>query len=418
MYSTLFIRFITFFTLITIISVSADKVKCPPINSTESDVAQKRYIVFVSNDEVHYKWLKDCYNRPVQSIKTKKQPVDKHSILDISIKGKFLAYITWYYPEFAEKHLKGRPEIISVEEDSPVKLLKSSKFVTVQNNPPLNLDRIDQVNFPLNNKYIFPSSAGSCATVYVVDTGVLVTHEEFEGRASHLGSFCSGCVDTDDNGHGTHVAAIIGGKTFGVAKKVKIFSVKVFDYRGSGSFADVIAGLSFVLADVMSRNNKNNAIINMSLGGGINQALNDMVKILTDEGIHVVVAAGNDASNASNTSPASVLSAITVGATEDVSNSITDFSNFGECLDIFAPGRNIKSAGIQSNTDTAVFSGTSQATSHVAGTVALIMSKCGNQKPDKMVTTLIKISTKNILFNTFGSPNNFLRIPYGNKYKC
>ncbi|RHZ89537.1 hypothetical protein Glove_13g280 [Diversispora epigaea] len=415
MYSILFIRFITFFTLITIISVSANTVKCPPINSTKSGDTQKRYIVFVSNDKVHYKWLKDCYNRHVQSMKTKKIPVDKHSILDISIKGKFLAYTTWYYPVFAAKYLQKRAEIVSVEEDTSAKYFKSSKSVTVQNNPPFNLDRIDQADFPLNNKYIFPSSAGSCATVYVVDTGVLVTHEEFEGRASHLGSFCVGCADTDDNGHGTHVAAIIGGKTFGVAKKVKVFGVKVLDASGAGSIADVIAGLSFILSDVMSRKNKNNAIINMSLGGGKNKAINKVVKILTDEGIHVVVAAGNDASNANNTSPASALSAITVGATEDVSNDITNFSNFGECLDIFAPGRNIRSAGILSNTDTAVFSGTSQATPHVAGTVALIISKFGNQKPNKMVKTLIKFSTKNIIPNTFGSPNNFLRIPYGNK---
>ncbi|CAG8438819.1 6676_t:CDS:2 [Diversispora eburnea] len=404
MQSSLFIKFITFFTLITIISVSAAPIKCPPINSTAPDAKQERYIVFLSNNKDHYKWLKECYNRPVQSIKTTKKAVDKNSILDISIEGKFYAYSTWYYPEFAEKHIKERPETTLVEKDSPVKI------ATVQSNPPFNLDRIDQANFPLNNKYDFPSSAGSKATVYVIDTGVLVTHEEFEGRASHLGTFCDGCPDTDDHGHGSHVSGIIGGKTYGVAKNVNIVGVKVLDSQGSGSLADIISSFSSVLDDVISK--KNNAIVNMSLGSRISKAFNEAVKkILTDNGIHVIVAAGNENSNACSASPASELSAITVGATEDKSNYVAGFSNFGKCVDIFAPGVNILSVGIKSNTDTKIYSGTSQATPHVAGTVALIISKSGNQKPDEMVKTLVEFSTKNILLNIKGSPNNFLRIP-------
>ncbi|CAG8438810.1 6675_t:CDS:2 [Diversispora eburnea] len=415
MQSSLFINFITFFILITIISVSAGPIKCPPINSTASNSTQKRYVVFLSNDKTHYKWLKECYNRTVQSIKTTKIPVDKNSILDISIKGKFYAYSTWYYPEFAKKYLSERPETILVEKDLRVKINQcpkkneSSTNLTVQTNPTFNLDRIDQANFPLNKKYIFPSSAGSNAIVYVVDTGVLVTHKEFEGRASFLGAFCVGCPDTDDNGHGSHVSGIVGGKTFGVAKKVKIVGVKALDSKGQGTNADIINALIFVLIDAMEK--KNNAIINLSIGGQRSEALNKVIKLLTDNGIHVVVAAGNEASDACLTSPASELSAITVGATEVKTNDITNFSNFGKCLDIFAPGRNITSVGIQSNTSIATFSGTSQATPHVAGTVALIISKFGNQKPDEMIKTLVKFSTKNLISNTKGSPNNFLRIP-------
>ncbi|RHZ66094.1 hypothetical protein Glove_309g37 [Diversispora epigaea] len=405
MYSSLFIKFITFFILITITSVSSGPVKCPPIDSTEYSAAQERYIVFLSNDKDHYKWLKKCYNRPVQNIKITKKSVDvdKNSILDISIEGKFYAYITWYYPEFAEKYISERPETILVEKDSPVKI------ATVQKNPTPNLDRIDQADFPLNNEYVFPSSAGSDATVYVIDTGVMITHEEFEGRASFLGVFCAGCPDTDDNGHGSHVSGIIGGKTYGVAKNVNIVGVKVLNSKGRGNMADLVASLSSVLKDVMLK--KNNAIINMSLGGEFSLAFNRIIQSLTANGIHVVVAAGNEASDACNVSPASEPSAITVGATEDKSNGITNFSNFGKCVDIFAPGRNILSVGIQSNTSTAIFSGTSQATPHVAGTVALIISKFGNQKPGDMVNTLVDFSTKNIIPNTKGSPNNFLRIP-------
>ncbi|CAG8438829.1 6677_t:CDS:2 [Diversispora eburnea] len=251
-------------------------------------------------------------------------------------------YSTWYSPEFAEKYLKERPETVLVEEDSPLPYMS-----------------------------------------------LILTHEEFGGRASYLGSFCAGCANTDDNGHGTHVAAIIA--------KVKIVGVKVFDGTGMGSFADIIAGMSAILSDVTSKKNKNNAIVNLSFGGGLNQAANTAVKALTDNGIHVVVAAGNEASDACLTSPASELSAITVGATEAISNDLVNFSNFGTCVDIFVPGVNIRSAGIQSNTSIATFSGTSQATPHVAGTVALIISKFGNRKPVKMAEILIKISTKNII---------------------
>ncbi|RHZ86497.1 hypothetical protein Glove_50g104 [Diversispora epigaea] len=149
---------------------------------------------FVSNDKVHYKWLKDCYNRPVQSIKITKT-IDKNSILDISIEGKFYACLI--------------------------------------------------ANFPLNNGYVFPSSAGSGATVYVVDT--------------ILGAFCDDYADTDDNGNGSHVSGIVGGKTFNVAKNVDIVGIKVLYSQGSGTLADIINSFSFVIDDVISK--KNNAIL-------------------------------------------------------------------------------------------------------------------------------------------------------------
>lgn len=149
----------------------------------------------------------------------------------------------------------------------------------------------------------------------------------------------------------------------------------------------------------------------MSLSGPRSKASNQVIKLLTDNGIHVVVAAGNDGSDACLRSPASEKLAITVGAIDDKSDNVTNFSNFGKCVDIFAPGRGIQSVGTKNDTDTVIFSGTSQATPHVAGTVALLISKFGNQKPRKMKKTLIKFSTKNIIPNTKGSSNNFLRIP-------
>jgi subtilisin family serine protease len=155
----------------------------------------------------------------------------------------------------------------------------------------------------------------------------------------------------------------------------------------------------------------------MSLGGGLNPAINAAVKALTDKGVHVIVAAGNEAQDACNFSPASEKTAITVGATEDTSDKVTNFSNIGGCLDIFAPGRKIKSAGIASNDATQIFDGTSQATPHVTGTVALIIGEFGNSSPAKMAKTLIGFATKGVIpKNTLrGSPNVFLRVPF-NKY--
>jgi subtilisin family serine protease len=158
----------------------------------------------------------------------------------------------------------------------------------------------------------------------------------------------------------------------------------------------------------------------LSLGGGKNQAANDIVKSLTDNGIHVACAAGNDGGDACNISPASEPTAITVGATELTNDEVTNFSDTGECVDIFAPGRDIKSAGIESNDDTKVFSGTSQATPHVAGTIALIISEFGNPSVAEMAKSLNGFATKGVIpENTLrGSPNVFLRVPFADNKNC
>jgi len=280
-------------------------------------------------------------------------------------------------------------------------------------NPLENLDRIDQRKFPLDKSYTFPNSAGKGVNVYIVDTGVDTKHEQFENRAKIGGAFCFGCTtDGDDNGHGTHVAGIVAGKTVGVARKANIISVKVFNGSGSGSFSDVIAGLAFVLTDHLANQNKK-SIVNLSLGGGSNQATNQAVAALVQNGIHVVVAAGNDGGDACLTSPASEASAVTVAALENTADILTDFSNFGNCVDIIAPGRNIKSASANTPDQLTVFSGTSQATPHVAGTIALIIANSGNLSPTAMTNKLIKLSSKNVVDESTlrGTPNNVVRVP-------
>ncbi|CAG8662233.1 4886_t:CDS:2, partial [Racocetra persica] len=288
--------------------------------------------------------------------------------------------------------------------------------------PNRNLDRIDQADSVLDGEYDFPDTAGEGVNVFIVDTGIFKNHSEFKGRAKSGGFFCDGCAsDNDDNGHGTNVAGIVAGKNFGVAKKSTVISVKVLDAGGFGTISGVIDGLLFVLGAHIKSTNKN-SVVNMSLGGPKSDALNEAVKALTGAGIHVAVAAGNDALDACKSSPSSEPSAITVGAiqvdpNDKKKNKIAFFSNFGKCVDIFAPGLGVVSAGIFTDFDISALSGTSQATPHVAGTIALIIAKSGNQSPAKMATTLKDLSTKNVI--DFGgnkaieksTPNNLLRVP-------
>ncbi|CAG8706514.1 37271_t:CDS:2, partial [Gigaspora margarita] len=255
-----------------------------------------------------------------------------------------------------------------------------------QKSAPFNLDRIDQAKFPLDGEYNYPKSSGSGVNVYIIDTGIKTDHVEFGNRATRI--------------------------TWGVAKLVRLIAVKVFNAGGSGSFSDVIAGIAYVASQHKNSTNKN-TVVNMSLGGGRNQAVNDAVKALTNMGIHVVVAAGNSAADSCSFSPASEPSAICVGATEDTSDAVTDFSNFGTCVNIFAPGRNIQSAWITSKNSTSILSGTSMATPHVTGTIALIIAKSGNLPPAQMKEALDNLATPDIIpVNTLKqSPNRFLRVP-------
>lgn len=231
------------------------------------------------------------------------------------------------------------------------------------------LDRIDQRDLPLNSNYHYDYD-GSGVTAFVIDTGVRNTHNEFGGRASSGYDFIDNDNDSSDcNGHGTHVAGTIGGSTYGVAKNVNIVGVRVLNCSGSGTNSGVISGINWV---------KNNAqgpsVANMSLGGGASQALDDAVNAAVAAGISFVVAAGNDNSNACNYSPARAANAVTVGSTTST-DSRSSFSNYGTCLDIYAPGSSITSAWYNSNSATNTISGTSMASPHVAGVAALYLAE-------------------------------------------
>ncbi|KAL6763457.1 peptidase S8/S53 domain-containing protein [Haematococcus lacustris] len=234
-----------------------------------------------------------------------------------------------------------------------------------------NLDRLDQVGLPLDGVYNPGSLDGSGSHVFVLDTGIRWSHQDFSNRVG-TGTSIIGSSNWDDNGHGTHVAGIAAGSIHGVAKKAIVHAVKVLDAQGSGSYSNIISGMGWVKNFVL-QNNIRQAVVVMSLGGPRASSLNDAVEDLAANGIQVVVAAGNNnGGDSCSYSPASATSAITVGASDN-NDRLTSFSNVGGCISIFAPGASIQSASYGSDTGEATMSGTSMAGPHVAGVVAMIL---------------------------------------------
>ena len=258
-------------------------------------------------------------------------------------------------------------QALALSDDPDVKFVEEDQFMTAtvtQNNPPWGLDRIGQRDLPLNQTYSY-TATGAGVNVYIIDTGIRATHTQFGGRASvGFDAVGDGQNGNDCNGHGTHVSGTVGGSTFGVAKSVRLFAVRVLSCSGSGSNAGVIAGVDWVTAHRVRP-----AVANMSLGGGVSTALDNAVRNSIASGVTYAIAAGNSNANAANFSPARVTEAITVGATT-MTDARSSFSNFGAGVDIFAPGSAILSAWRTSDTATNTISGTSMATPHVAGVAA------------------------------------------------
>jgi subtilisin family serine protease len=277
------------------------------------------------------------------------------------------------------------PRVAFVEEDAVV------EAVVTQNNPPWGLDRIGQRDLPLNGAYSY-TATGAGVNAYIIDTGIRRTHTQFGGRARvGFDAVGDGQNTNDCNGHGTHVAGTVGGSTYGVAKSVTLFAVRVLSCNGSGSTSGVIAGVDWV-----RNNHVKPAVANMSLGGGISTALDTAVRNSIAAGVTYAIAAGNSNTNASNSSPARVAEAITVGATT-MTDQRSSFSNFGSVVDIFAPGSSILSAWRTSDTATATLSGTSMATPHVAGVVARYLQANPGASPATARNALVGQATLNHL---------------------
>jgi subtilisin family serine protease len=276
--------------------------------------------------------------------------------------------------------------------------------------PSWGLDRIDQRNLPLNSSYTYPTTAGS-VRAYIIDTGIRFTHTDFGGRAvSGFDAIDGGSAD-DGNGHGTHVAGTVGGTSFGVAKGVTLVGVRVLNNAGSGTTAQVAAGIDWVTGD---HDPGELAVANMSLGGGIDTTLDNAVANSIADGVTYAVAAGNDnGANACNTSPARTPNAITVGSTTST-DARSSFSNIGTCLDIFAPGSSITSAWNTSNTATNTISGTSMATPHVTGAAALVLAQNPSFTPQQVRDSLVNNATTGVISNPgTGSPNRLLFVVNG-----
>ncbi|MEV5316595.1 S8 family peptidase [Streptomyces sp. NPDC052687] len=306
--------------------------------------------------------------------------------------------------EAEAKRLAADPAVASVVQNRTLSI-----DATQPSPPSWGLDRVDQRALPLNNAYTYPDSAGQGVTAYVIDTGVRISHSDFGGRAANgYDAIDNDNVAQDGHGHGTHVAGTVAGNAYGVAKKARIVGVRVLNNSGSGTTAQVVAGIDWV-----ARNAVKPAVANMSLGGGADTAIDTAVRNAIATGVTFAVAAGNENTNASTRSPARVTEAITVGATTS-SDARASYSNYGTVLDLFAPGSSITSAWNSGDTATNTISGTSMATPHVAGAAALYLADNPTATPAQVSSALTTAATPNVVTNPgTGSPNRLLYVGGG-----
>jgi len=285
------------------------------------------------------------------------------------------------------------PGVAYVEPDQEVHI------TTTQSGATWGIDRIDQRSEPLSGTYTY-TSQGTGVRAYIIDTGIQTNHPQFGSRASAVYDAFGG-NGQDCNGHGTHVAGTVGSTTYGVAKNVYLRAVRVLDCNGSGATSGVIAGMDWVRTNAIKP-----AVANMSLGGGYSATMNTAATNLASSGVLLAVAAGNSSADACNSSPSSASGTITVAASTS-SDARASYSNYGGCVDIYAPGSSITSTWINSGTNT--ISGTSMATPHVTGVAALYKATYGDAASSTVISWLTSNATSGVITgNVSGTPNRLL----------
>jgi subtilisin family serine protease len=332
-----------------------------------------------------------------------------HSVFDI---GTLIGFTAVMDKDTLAKQLE-HPNVKYVEADQYFNI--NADETVEQAGATWGITRISQRDLALTEPYRYFASAGAGVDVYVIDTGVYTAHAQFEGRAKFGANFVVGGTDDDCNGHGTHVSGTIGGTTYGVAKRATIIGVKVLDCAGSGTYAAVISGIEYATKTHESSTAKR-SVANMSLGGGASDTVDAAVTASVAAGVNHAIAAGNNNGNACSYSPARTPNAVTVGATAN-NDARSSFSNWGTCVDIFAPGTSITSSWIGSTTATSTISGTSMASPHVAGAIAVLLGHAATindvvPTPAQVTATLKANATPGKVGSPgTGSPNALLFTP-------
>jgi subtilisin family serine protease len=301
-----------------------------------------------------------------------------------------------------------KEEIAQLRKDGRVEYIEPEQIFTIsaqQNNPPSwGLTRISQRIRNLSQPYIYPDNGGAGIDVWVIDTGIQTNHTDFGGRATIVKNYITSEANTDLNGHGTHVAGVVGSFTYGVAKNATIYGVKVLNQSGSGTTSNVIAAIQYVAAN--ARPGK--SVANLSLNGSKSTSVNNAIAAAVSAGVPFIVAAGNNYADACNYSPPSSTSACTVAASTS-SDAAASTSNYGSCVDIYAPGMSITSLWIGEDGATATLSGSSVAAAHVAGVAALYLASDPSIPASGLCSALSSNATSGVLTGVpTGTPNKLV----------